>query len=317
MKIFSKICLFLAVIVVQSCSNNDDDDCSTVLCAQPAAILEFKIVNSETGENIAGTVISGPAIEVINTSSDSEVNYEFITENDINILRVFISNSGEYRVNYGEEEIFTFAVDAERQTEGCCSSIKINDLSIDDAEFEIEAETGIYLIKKEIRSHFTTGESLENYHAFFENSKLKIETEEESHVNTESLKIDVVTGDKIVFKLLTYDDPEETVADDELTKIVYFEIDPEITEFTLSPDNFEAANAIIGLSASFSFIKYIKAGQIKGQKISENEWKLEVDVSTGDDETQFYIEVKEPEIIFSISTYEDVWMPISYTHVFR
>ena len=317
MKTLLKNFILLAVIVIQSCSGNDDTDCSAIICDSGPAILEFKIVDIETGENIAGTIISGQAMEVINTSSDSEVNYEFITENDINILRIFVTNSAEYSIQYGDEEIFTFSVDAERRTGECCSFTRVNDLSIDGAEFEIDPDTGIYIIKKSIRSHLISGESLENYHAFFENSKLQIEPEEESHVNTESLSIDVVTGAKLVFKLLTYDDPEETVADDELTKIVYFEIDPNATEFTLNSDNFEEANAVIGLSASFSYIKQITTGEITGTKISDEEWQVAIDVSTGGEEEQFNITVEESKTGFNNSTYEDVWMPIYRTHVFN
>ncbi|QYA25064.1 hypothetical protein G3I01_05920 [Gramella sp. MT6] len=317
MRTLIKFLLFLAVIVVQSCSNNDDNDCSSVLCAQPDAILDFQIVNIETEENIAGTIISGDAIEVINTSSGAETEYEFITENNSNILRIFFSESSDYSIIYGDEEIFTLSVDAERQTEGCCSTTMINDLSIEGAEFEFEEETGIYTIKKDIRSHLITGESLENYHAFFENSKLQIEPEEESHVNTESLEIDVVAGEKLVFKLLTYDDPEETVADDEITRIVYFEIDPGATEFTLNPDNFEDANAIIGLLSSASFIKPIETGEITGTKISDDEWKVEVKAAVGEEGETFGIKIEEDEKSFTRSTYEDVWMPIYLTHVFR
>ena len=195
--------------------------------AEGSALLEFKIVNIETGENIAGTIISGPAIDVINTSSDSEVNYDFITENDLNILRISIANSSEYSIQYGEEEIFKLSVDAEMITEDCCSSTKINEVNISGANFEIQEETGIYIIQKSIRPHLTSGESLNNYHAFFENSKLQIEPDENTDSENEFLKIDVLEGEKLVFKLLQYQDPNETVADDELTKIVYFEIDPE------------------------------------------------------------------------------------------
>ena len=317
MKSFFKHFLLLAVIVIQSCSNNDDSDCSARLCATGPAVIEFKIVDIETGENIAGTIISGPAIKVINTSSGSEATYEFITENDNNILRVSIPNSSEYSVKYGEEEIFKFSVDAEMQTEDCCSFTKINEIRIDDADFEVEEETDIYIIKKSIRPHLTSGESLENYHAFFENSKLQIEAEDESHVNTKSLEIDVITGEKFVFKLLIYEDPEETVADDEITRIVYFEIDPEGTKFTLNSDNFEEAKAVIGLSASTSYIKPIQSGEITGTKISNDIWEVEVNVSVGEEDESFSIQVQESKTDFSKSTYEDVWMPIYFTHVFN
>ncbi len=317
MKNFLRSFLFLAVIVVQSCSDNEDTDCSTVSCDQPGAILEFKIVDIETGDNIAGTIISGQAIEVINTSTTSEASYDFNTNNDINTLRINIINSGNYLIKYGTEEIFNLTVDAELQNGDCCPFIRLNEISIEGAEYELDEETGVYTIKKNIKTHLITGESLENYHAFFENSQLQIKAEEESHVNTESLDIDVVMGDKLVFKLLTYEDPEETVADDEITRIVYFEIDPEATEFTLNPDNFEEANAIIGLLSSTSFIKPIESGEITGSKISGNEWQVEVKAAVGEEGETFSIQVEEAKKAFNKSTYEDVWMPIYRTHVFN
>lgn len=315
MKTFFKSFLFLAVIVIQSCSNNDDNDCSAVSCATPDAILDFQIVDSETGENITESIISGNALEVINNTSGTEPNYEFIVEEDI--LRIYISSNVDYTIIFGDEEVFSLMTDAERNTEGCCSSTTINDLNIVGAEFERNEENGIYLIEKEIRSHFINEESLENYQAFFENSKLQIEPEEEGHVNTESLDIDVIAGEKLVFKLLTYDDPEETVADDEITKIVYFEIEPEVTEFTLDPNNFQEANAVIGLSSSTSFIKPIENGEISGTKISDEEWQVEIKASVGEEGESFFIMVEESTKVFNRSTYEDVWMPIYTTHVFN
>ncbi|MCB7481709.1 hypothetical protein [Christiangramia sediminis] len=317
MKTILKYLFLFTVISIQSCSDDDDSDCSARLCAEGSALLEFKIVDIETGENIAGSIISGPEIEVTNTSSGAEVNYDFITENDLNILRIRTANSSEYSIQYGEEEIFKLSIDAEMITEGCCSSTKINELSISGADFEIEEETGIYIIKKSIRPHLTSGESLDNYHAFFENSKLQIEPDENADSYNELLKIDVLGGEKLVFKLLQYQNPNEMVADDEVTKIVYFEIDPADTEFTLNPDNFDEAKAVIGSSASVSYIKYITEGEITGTKISDEEWQIAVNVSAGDEEEQFNTTVEESKTSFTKSIYEDVWMPIFQTHVFN
>ena len=306
MKILFKSLLILAVIVIQSCSNDDDSpDCSTVLCAQPEALLEFKFVDSETGENLADDLIDGSAIEVTNTSSNTEPEYEFISENDLNILRISISETSDYSISYEGEEIFNLSVEAERQTGGCCTNVEIQNLEIGGAEFEIESETGIYLIKTAFND-----KNLENYHVFFENSKLQTEPEEESHVNTESLQIDVVSGEKLVFKLLMYDDPEETIADDEVTKIVYFEINPEATEFTLTSDNFEEANAVIGISGGISYIKPIESGEITGTKISDDEWEVAIKAAVGEEGESFSITVEESQKVFSKSTYQGVWMPI-------
>lgn len=69
----------------------------------------------------------------------------------------------------------------------------------------------------------------ENYHSFFENSKLILSPAEMS----QGLDLEVATGDKLVFKFLKYEDPEEIIADDEQTTIVYFEVGAGATEFKL------------------------------------------------------------------------------------
>jgi len=317
MKSFFKHFLLLAVIVMQSCSNNDDEDCSTVTCDVGYADLNFQIIDNNTGENVFNNIASSEAITVVRTSDNLEAEFEIIEKNEQKTLVIYTLDDAKFSVMYADEELFTVLAEAETITQGCCPSTRITDLSIDGAEFTFDEGNNIYIIERSVRSHLITDESLENYHAFFENSKLQIEAEDESHVNTESLEIDVVTGGNLVFKLLTYDDPEETVADDELTKIVYFEIDPEATEFTLNSDNFEEARAVIGLSASISFIKFIESGEITGTKISNDIWEVEVNVSVGEEDESFSIQVQESKTDFNKSTYEDVWMPIYYTHVFN
>ncbi|MGB3774475.1 MAG: hypothetical protein WA951_04395, partial [Leeuwenhoekiella sp.] len=80
------------------------------------------------------------------------------------------------------------------------------------------------------------------YHqVFFENSKLVISPDR----FPEQLKLDVVTGDKLVFKFLRYEDPSSQLIDDENIAIVYFEIDSNATEFKLDKNNFNNANALI------------------------------------------------------------------------
>ena len=47
----------------------------------------------------------------------------------------------------------------------------------------------------------------------------------------------------------------------------------------MNPDNFDEANAVIGSSASVSYIKYITDGEITGTKISDEEWQVTINVS--------------------------------------
>lgn len=149
MKTISKIILLFALILTQSCSDDDDNqDCSTALCAQPVAILDFQIVDMDTGENLLGTVLSTEDIEITNTASDTEPEFMFYTEDDINFLRIFISENSDYSISHNDDDIFSLFVEAERIEEGCCAETIITELSIEGAEFERNNENGFYLIKK-------------------------------------------------------------------------------------------------------------------------------------------------------------------------
>lgn len=313
MKKLLKYFLFLSVLVIQSCEK--DVNCAATSCESGNAVLEFKIVDSNTGEAIS---YDQRHVDVVKTSEGTDADFNFITENDVDILRInVLYTSAEYSILYGDEEIFTLSVSAKKVTEGCCSSTVLSDLNIEGADFEVEEDTGIYLIKKSKRYNLTTEEYPQNYHAFFENSKLRIRPDRNARAEYELLDIDVLEGEKLVFKLLTYSEGGPEI-DDEETYIVYFEIDQEATEFTLNSDNFQAANAVIGNSASMRLIKYVTKGEINGKKISDDEWQLDVNVSADEIAGKYMMELEEPDgKTYNRSTYIDVWMPIYQTHYFK
>ena len=303
--------LLFSLAFLQSCGTDDDEDCSATICDAGYADLNFQIIDSNTGENIFDNIASSEGITVVETSNSLEADFQVIEKNEQKTLVIYTFNDAEFSVMYADEEIFTVSVEGEAITEGCCPTIAITDLSIEGAEFRYDEMNDIYVIERSVRSHFTNDESLENYHAFFENSRLQIDVISDSN----DLKMDVKPGNKLVFKLLQYEDPIPEAVDDEITRIVYFEVDPNANNFLINSDNFSEYNVVTGISGSISNITYVEQGEIVGEKLNDNEWKISLNTSAVT-ETDININVDQTETIFTKSTYEDVWMPIYYTHLF-
>jgi len=303
--------LLFSLAFLQSCGTDDNEDCSATICDAGSADLNFQIIDSNTGENIFDNIASSEGITVVETSNDLEADFQVIENNEQKTLVIYTFNDAEFSVMYADEEIFTVSVEGEAITEGCCPTIAITDLSIEGAEYMYDEMNDIHVIERSVRSHFTNDESLENYHAFFENSRLQIDAIPDSN----DFEMDVKPGNKLVFKLLQYEDPIPEAVDDEITRIVYFEVDPNANNFLINSDNFSEYNVVTGISGSISNITYVEQGEIVGEKLNDNEWKIGLNTSAVT-ETDININVDQTETIFTKSTYEDVWMPIYYTHLF-
>jgi len=66
------------------------------------------------------------------------------------------------------------------------------------------------------------------------------------------------------------------------------------------------------LGASIRILKKISEGSITGIKISENEWRIDLNVSAIDEETDIKITAKT-SANFIQSAFQGIWMPI-YTY---
>jgi hypothetical protein len=303
--------LLFSLAFLQSCGTDDDEDCSATICDAGYADLNFQIIDSNTGENIFDNIASSEGITVVETSNDLEADFQVIEKNEQKILVIYTFNDAQFSVMYEDEEIFTFSVEGEAITEGCCPTIAITDLNIEGAEYWYDETNDIHVIERFVRPHLTTDESLENYHAFFENSRLQIDAISDSN----DLEMDVKPGNNLVFKLLQYEDPIPETIDDEITRIVYFEVDVNANSFLINSDNFSEFKVVTGISGSISNITVVEQGEIVGEKLNDNEWKISLNTSAVT-ETDININVDQTETIFTKSTYEDVWMPIYYTHLF-
>ena len=141
---------FLLVLVLfsQSCK---DDDCGGVLCNTPPEPFDFELIDKTTGENLFTNGTFNPQdIKVINLADQRAVEFDFIFENDINVIRIYTigwqTETVQYAIQLSSEPLFELFVDAERLNTDCCSHTEYNEIRIENTEFQKEPSTGIYKI---------------------------------------------------------------------------------------------------------------------------------------------------------------------------
>lgn len=144
MKATIKIILLVAIVISWGC-----EQCGE--CFTPPSAFRFEIVDKATGENLfSNGTFNSSDIKIVNLSDDSNVEYTFIDENDINLIQNHTIGWGTEIINYsfrvGNAHIFNLYVDAERVSEDCCSYTKLNEVGIENSEFELDSKTGIYRI---------------------------------------------------------------------------------------------------------------------------------------------------------------------------
>lgn len=145
-KIAVKILLLITILGLQSCH---EDDCGA--CFTPPNPFLFELVTKDTGENLFSNGTFNPnEIEIINLADDSSVDFTFLDENNINLIRINTIGWETEIINYtiyvGNENIFDLYVDAERLLENCCSFTKYHEIRIENASFQFDTTTDIYKI---------------------------------------------------------------------------------------------------------------------------------------------------------------------------
>jgi hypothetical protein len=143
---------FIFTITIWSCSKKDQ--CDGVDCFTPPSPFMFELVNKSSGENLfTAGVLSPDNIKILNLDDQSNVEFQFIDENDLNVIQIHSIGWETQIVNYSIEisskSIFTLFVDAERLSENCCAFTRYNDIDIGGSEFELNEQSGIYKIMVE------------------------------------------------------------------------------------------------------------------------------------------------------------------------
>ncbi len=142
-----KYILVLITVFLISC--NKTKDCGE--CFTPPQSFLFKIVDKTSGENLFtnGTYESSQ-IEIKNIVDNSNFEFTFIDEDNYNVIQItsigWQTEVVNISVKIGNDDIFNLYVDAERLSEDCCSFTRYHEIRIDNSEFELDSETGIYKI---------------------------------------------------------------------------------------------------------------------------------------------------------------------------
>ena len=148
MKKFPITLLLALVLFTQSCK---DDDCGDILCFTEPPPFEFELIDKTTGENLFTNGTFNPQdIKVINLADQRAVEFDFIFENDNNVIRIYTigwqTETVNYTIQMSSEPLFELFVDAERLNTDCCSHTEYNEIRIENTEFQKEPSTGIYKI---------------------------------------------------------------------------------------------------------------------------------------------------------------------------
>ncbi|CAM4279393.1 hypothetical protein [Zobellia nedashkovskayae] len=151
MKQGPKVLALLFLLFTQSCKN---DDCETIACFTPPTPFEFELVDITSGENVfTNGTFSSSDIKVIDVADESAIDFFFIAENDYNILQIntvgWETEIVTYSIQIASEPVFELYVDAERKSNTCCASTEYKEVRIDNADFELDEDTGIYKIRVE------------------------------------------------------------------------------------------------------------------------------------------------------------------------
>ena len=143
-----KVYLFLILFasLLQSC---DNDDCGA--CFTPPQGFVFELVDAETGGNLFTSGIYNPEdISVVNAVDDTERAFQFISENQLNVIQIqevgWETEIVNLEIKIGEDTVFNLYVNAERTTDDCCSFTKYNEIEIRNTDFELDSQTGVYKI---------------------------------------------------------------------------------------------------------------------------------------------------------------------------
>lgn len=122
-------------------------------------------------------------------------------------------------------------------------------------------------------------------YTYFDESELTLASSDDSYMVYGSIE----SGENLVFEYIFEAHDEENIADDEYSETIRFEIDPTLEQFSYSDDE------LLNIKTVFTQYCYCyfaltdsknvnPIGTISGEKISENEWKININVTFYGDE---------------------------------
>lgn len=117
-------------------------------------------------------------------------------------------------------------------------------------------------------------------YTYTENSDLIISSREDTYMEYGQVE----NGNNLVFEYMFDTYTDENIADDGYTEIIKFEIDSELEEFSYSGDELSTLEIVFTKICFCHFPKeseddFAPRGTISGEKISDTEWLIHLDIT--------------------------------------
>ena len=142
---------FLLILVVFNLLGCNDEECNES-CFTPPNNFAFEIIDKTSGENLFTNETYNPAdISITDALNNNEsVAFNFISENNLNLIQVgsigWETEIVDLKFEIADDRIFNLYIDAERLDGDCCSFTRYNEITISEAEYELDSQTGVYKI---------------------------------------------------------------------------------------------------------------------------------------------------------------------------
>lgn len=135
----------LAVFAAQGCTKKCGE------CFTPPDYFVFELVDKSTGENLFTNETFDPEqIEVINEVDGVPFEFNFIDENELNLIEIYsvgwTTETVNLQVSISGESIFNLYVEAESVSEDCCSFTRFHEIRIENCEYENDSNSRNYKI---------------------------------------------------------------------------------------------------------------------------------------------------------------------------
>jgi len=139
--------LFLVLLLAfQNCTR----DCGESFT--PSSPLTFIVVDKNTLENLFTNGTFDPdKIKIVNTLNDNQLlEFRFIKENNRNLIEIgsigWKTETVHALVKVGEVELFNLQVETERKEGECNSYTEYKTISVLNADYQVNPQTGVYTI---------------------------------------------------------------------------------------------------------------------------------------------------------------------------
>ena len=143
--------LLLSLVIYTVFSCKKIKECDGIDCFSPPPNFDFELVDKTTGENLfTNGTLKSEDIQVVNESNEN-VSFQFISENDYNILSLnevgWNLDPHTYTISVGASVEFYLELDMEEKHENCCTFFKTETLQISGYTYEQSNTTDIYSIQ--------------------------------------------------------------------------------------------------------------------------------------------------------------------------